>query len=154
MPKFNEFNFNEELFGTGDGGGSTPPPLDESVRGRVAWRFFDGSESYDLPINPLDVTMPFKRKRLSHRATTAGRQVTFEGKPEVVDMSLSGTIMTEEHYYALRSWVNKRKQIQITDDLGRKFWVYLKTFSPTRKSSQEYPWLMEYTLTGTILDRG
>jgi len=150
MAGFGEFEFGEEYFGDG---GLDP---DAPVLTRVAWIFFDGVTTYELPVNPdsASTPAPFSPKKLSFQPTCAGAQVIYEGRAEPKKISFSGVILTEAQYNSFRTWVNKNKQIRITDDLGQKFWVYLKSFSPTRRSDTVYDWLMDYTAEGFVLDRG
>ena len=152
MGKFGQFNFNEDTF---NGTGGTPPvpgPPQESIR--MAWNFFDGVNSYDLPVNPNEATMPVSGRRVTAKPTCAGRQVIYQGKNIVSEFTISGVILYEAEYRAFEEWVEKRKQIRITDDLGMKYWVYLKSFSPTREKSNAYEWYHKYTCSGVLLDRG
>ena len=149
MGTFNEFLFNEDTFGELD-----PDTWPVPGRERVPWTFFDGVDTYKMLVNPSEATMPLKQRRVAHRATTAGVVVAFEGVPEVPTMELSGSITSEAQFRALNLWVAKRKQIKITDDLQQDYWVCLLNFSPRRKKSAGLPWLMDYVLSGALLDRG
>ena len=151
MSKYGEFKYGEGVFGSS---GGSSPIFPSEVDERVAWRFFDGVNAYDLLVNPSAATMPVQKKRLNYKPTTAGRVVTYEGRPEVPTFNLSGTTLTEEQYRNFVSWSKLRKQIRITDDLGQEYWVYIKTYEPSRRNSHEYPWLMDYTISGVVLDRG
>lgn len=151
MAKFGTFEFGEEEFGEG---GVSPGPTPIPEPSRVGWRFFDGLSTYILPVNPHSARMPTRRKRVTHKPTCAGRNVTFEGRPETQDFDFSGVILSEAQYRLFVSWASKRKQIQVTDDLGRQYWVYIENFSPTRKKVATNPWYMDYTISGVALDRG
>lgn len=149
MSRFGGFDFGEDVFG--DGGLPSEPDITES---RVAWQFYDGVTNYELPVNPQTASMPTLNKRLTHKVTCAGRQITYEGRPEVGTFSISGVILEEAQYRAFQTWVGLKKQVRITDDLGEKYWVYIKTFSPKRRRDITYPWLMDFTIDGSTLDRG
>ena len=121
--------------------------------GRIAWTFYDGSIRYELPVNPDSAKMPTKEKKVTIQATAAGTQIIYEGRKDPKKISFSGVILEEAQYNSFKEWVNTNKQIQITDDLGQKFWVYLTTFSPKRRKSIDYAWLMDYSVEGFVLDR-
>lgn len=148
MGRFNEFDFGEEVFGNG---GVVAPDI---TTGRVAWNFYDHTDSYDFYVNPLEASMPTLNKKVTYQATAAGKQVSYEGRPQVGSLSFSGVILEEAQYLIFREWWLKRKQVRITDDLGQKYWVYLKSFNPTRRKNNTYDWLMDYTAEGIVLDRG
>lgn len=153
MGRFGTFEFSEEVFGS-EGGESPSDPFPSITHERIAWKFFDGENVYNLPVNPHSATMPVKKRRLTHQPTCAGRVVTYEGRPEAQIFNFSGVILNEEQYRLFSSWVRKSKQIQITDDLGQSYWVYFKTFEPKRKRNNSYDWYMDYAISGVVLDRG
>lgn len=147
MAIFDEFDFGDELFGSG-----TDP--DEIVRGRVAWIFYDGNSTYQLPVNPNSASMPEITHKITARATASGGQILTKGRREPGKIRFSGVILSEAQYRNFRSWITLRKQIRITDDLGENYWVYLTSFSPTRTRSSDYPWFMDYSVDGFVLSRG
>jgi hypothetical protein len=168
MPLFGSFTFGSATFSltadggasgatgaTGPGGGGTGPGFGGSFE-RVGWLFQDAAtgESYVLPINPLDCDIPAIDKNISYQATVAGGQVVYNGATQEPSMSFSGTILTEDHFRALEAWFQLQRQIKITDDLGREFWVYITDFSPTRERNTPFPWRMQYTANAVILDWG
>lgn len=153
MSKFGTFEFSEDDFGD-DVGGSPSNPYPDIIDERIAWKFFDGVNVYNLQINPNSASMPVKKRRISHQPTCAGRIVTYEGRPETQSFNFSGVILSEEQFRLLSSWVRKSKQVQITDDLGKTYWVYFKTFEPKRKRNNSYDWYMDYAISGVVLDRG
>ena len=149
MARFGQFKFGEDSFGS-DG---IPPRPSERTE-RIAWNFFDGVNSYDLPINPNEAKMPSRRRPVATKATCAGRQVMYQGRLEVPTIEFSGVLLDETQYRIFKEWFNRRKQIRITDDLGIKYWVYLKSFQPTRVKSNDYDWYHNYSASGVVLDRG
>lgn len=121
--------------------------------GRVAWEFYDGVDTYELPINPSESSLPPIEKNITSHPTTAGRNVMFVGKRrKPQSIRFSGTILEEEQFRAFQEWVKKAHQIRITDDTGRQMWVYLVEFNPTRVRSVEYPWRHEYSARAVVLD--
>lgn len=120
---------------------------------RTPWVFDDvhASLTYELEINPQNATMPGIMKTLTATPTARGRPILSQGRNKPQQMQLSGTILTQEQLETVRSWCEKEKQIRITDDLARQFWVYLSNFDPRRVRSVEYPWRHEFTLTCTVV---
>lgn len=146
MPSFGAFDFGEGTFEAG----SVP---DLASFGRVGWWFreLNSDDEYEMPINPLDVQMGGVKKRFTTEYTASGRPLTYEGRPEVGTVSLSGTVLTELHFRTLQSWAAKKKQIQVTDDLGRRFMFLIERFEPKRRYHSHFPWRHEYSLSGIIL---
>jgi hypothetical protein len=120
---------------------------------RVPWIFEDesSSEIYELECNPNEAQMPSIQKTFSTSYSTAGRPIIFQGRDPVKQISFSGQLLTKEQYDALRLWVKKQKQIKITDDLGRVYWVYLKEFNPSRRPALNYPWLHDFSMSGVVV---
>lgn len=123
------------------------------------WQFYDPtvSETITVPINPASGGSPSFKKGITRRATTApgeeGRTIIFEGLDEPQDFKVEGSVLTQEHYELLEDWVRRRHQIQITDDLGRVFWVYLTELTWDRQRTRRtHPYYHKYTMSGTILD--
>lgn len=120
------------------------------------WTFYDpvAVETYELEINPNDGGSPSSNKRLNYSETTApdGAALIYEGRDEVQKIEWSGTILSQAHYEKYEEWFQKRRQIRLTDDLGRQYWIYITTFSPRRVRSALYPWKHEFTCSALILD--
>ncbi|NBR22234.1 MAG: hypothetical protein EBU08_00285 [Micrococcales bacterium] len=123
---------------------------------RIAWKFYDPveDEEYEWEINPKDGGYPNRSKALVYESTAApnGQTLAYEGREAPASMSFSGVILTEQHFDTLTSWYLKRNQIKLTDDLGREFWIYIKSFNPTRVRSAKYPWRHNYTIEAIVLD--
>lgn len=122
----------------------------------LRWIFDDvaGSETYTLPINPNEGGTPGVNKSFGYQNTAApdGKTLMYEGRDEVEKLECKGTILLRDHLLALKTWAKLRRQILITDDLGRQFWVYITNFVPSRKRSAVHPWKHEYTMTLVIFD--
>jgi hypothetical protein len=123
----------------------------------VRWQFFDpvGSVTYQFELNPNDGGSPSYDKRINYENTSApdGKTLIFEGRDEVQKLEWSGVILTQAHYDAYVTWWEKRRQIKVTDDFGRQFWIYLTSFKPTRRirGQRVYPWRHDYSITATIV---
>ena len=127
---------------------------------RIAWILRDYSagatptpEEYRWQVNPAEFSIPYQ-KTISYQSTAApdGNAVIYEGRDPVQRMTYSGTVLTQEQYEDLVYWFSKRHQLELTDDLGRTFWVYIVSFSPSRKRSNTYPWKHTYNGEMAILD--
>ena len=155
MAKFGTFDFGEELFASAPQTGDPyVPPVDAEGRlVRVPWIFqaLDDPDIYEFAINPLNCTMPAKANTYGTLKTASGSNIVFQGRSPAQTMSFSGTILTQEHLEAMREWSLKEKQVNITDDLGRGYWIYVTSFSPTRQRNVEYPWRHEYSCEATVL---
>lgn len=123
---------------------------------RIAWVFHDPVtlDSYSLPVNPNSGASPEFAKNASRKTTTGpgGATLIFEGADEPQSFNFSGTILTQEQYEAFVEWWDKRRIIQITDDLGRDWNVYFQSFRPTRKISTNFPWRHEYSVEAVVVD--
>lgn len=120
----------------------------------VRWTFYDGTDTYTFEINPDTGGSPAYAKTITSQSTLApnGKTLVFEGTDQVPKFEFSGTILTEAHFNAFLEWWDKRRQIQVTDDLGRQFWIYLETFTPTRVRAVQHPWKHSYQVSAVILD--
>lgn len=123
---------------------------------RIPWRFTDPVtlEVYDWEVNANDGGSPSYRKTITYQNTAApdGLTLMFEGRDEPKQTTLSGVILSEEQYNVMIEWYEKRRQVEIRDDLNRTFSIYITAFEPKRKRSYLYPWRHDYTLQYTIID--
>lgn len=123
---------------------------------RTAWVLSDPvtSTTYSLPINPNQGGTPTYRKNIMYTNTSApgGKVLMFEGREEAKTLSVSGSILEQSLLDQLVVWYNKRNPIELTDDLGRIFRVYITSFAPTRIRSGTRPYYHEYQMEMTILD--
>jgi len=120
----------------------------------VRWSLWDPElgTNLEFPINPTESFLPQREKDLSTQMTTQGSLVAFEGNDKPSEFNFSGTFLNETSFIFMNTWFNKRYQLQLTDDLGNEYWIYLKSFSPKRKRSSNYAWAFTYEATGVILD--
>ena len=113
------------------------------------------SETWTMNINPnTGGSLPLQ-KNISTYATTAddSQTVFYEGADAPQTVQISGTLLDEDQYNKMIYWYSKRRQIQLTDDLGRTMWVYFATWNPTRKWSFQHPWRHEWQATFYVIGR-
>lgn len=120
----------------------------------VRWTLYDPvlGTTLEFPINPAESFLPNREKEFSIQQTTQGKLIAFEGNEKPVEFNFSGTFLDEASYNFMTTWFNKRYQLRLTDDLGKQYWIYLKTFSPERKRSSNYRWAFKYSAQATVLD--
>lgn len=122
----------------------------------VKWTFFDPvtSETYTFDINPNTGGSPPYKKKMAYENTTApdGKTLMFEGQDEVQQLEWSGVILSEDQHNKYIEWWQKRRQIQVTDDLGRQYWVYLTSYAPKRERARSYPWKHQIEVSATIVN--
>lgn len=118
------------------------------------WTIYDpvDGDEYEFEINPNAGGSPSYRKTMTFESTTAGRTVMFEGADEIQQLEWSGVILTQNHYEKYVEWWSKRRQVMLTDDLGRQYWIYIREFTPTRVRSFQHPWKHDYNVIAVILD--
>lgn len=121
----------------------------------VRWRFDDPStlESYTFSINPKAGGSPAYQKQFQYRNTSAqgGKVLVFQGRDEPQKLTWDGTILDQASLDAHVTWFNKKNQIQVTDDLGRSFFIIIESFTPKRERAASSPWKHSYTLNATIV---
>jgi hypothetical protein len=122
----------------------------------VRWTLTDPTvpETYTFPMNPNEGGTPGITKKITSSVTAAadGQALVFEGRPDPQKFTFSGSILDESHLESLIYWFQKEHQLQLTDDLGRQYWVYLTSFTPTRQRRASHPWRHTYQAEATILD--
>lgn len=121
----------------------------------VRWKLFDPVESvtFTFQLNPQSGGSPSFKKRINYQNTSApgGLTLIYEGQDEVREIEWEGVILEQAHYEALYLWWDRRRQLLLTDDMGREFWVYLQTFEPKRVRSALHPWKHTYSMKAVIL---
>jgi hypothetical protein len=124
---------------------------------RIPWHFRDLTtdpvEEYLWEVNPKEFGFGFTKK-IGYEATAApdGRTLLYEGRDEPQKVSFSGTVLSQDQYDKMVYWFNKRHQIEIEDDLGRTFSIYITSFQPRRQRARHYPWKHTYECEAYILD--
>lgn len=124
----------------------------------VRWTFTDVSHATPTPyvfeVNPSADGAPAYKKNLQYVNTTApgGKVLIFEGQDQAPTITFTGTILSQTQHDSFVSWFNTRRQIQLTDDLGNTWMIYISEYTPKRERSFQYPWKRSYTVVATILD--
>lgn len=123
---------------------------------RTAWTFTDPvtMDTWDMEINPNQGGTPSYRKNITYRNPTApdGKLLMFEGRDEPQQMRVDGVILTQALLDNLVVWYNKRYAVEVQDDLGRTFNIYITALEPSRERKRSHPYYHTYTLEYTILD--
>lgn len=119
------------------------------------WRFDDpvDSSTYTFELSPSEGGTSGYAKQVSTKPVLAPEagHVIFEGADQAQEIEFKGTILSEAHLDALVEWFGKRHPVQLTDDLGRVFRVYLTELRPTRKRASQYPFKHEYSMKCLVL---
>jgi hypothetical protein len=121
----------------------------------VKWRFDDPFDSSfaEFEVNPNEGGTPALRKNITSTSTLApgGKTIIFEGAREATDIQFSGVILTESQLETVTEWFNKSHQVQLTDDLGRVYMIYIYSFEATRERARSHPFKHRYTVQAKIL---
>lgn len=122
----------------------------------VRWTLYDpiDTTTYTMQVNPKEGGSPGRKKNVGYSNTSApdGKTIMFEGRDDPQTLEWSGTILTEQHLNDLETWFLKRRQVQLTDDLGRQYWIYITEYTPKRERAVHSPWKHSYTMKANILD--
>jgi len=119
----------------------------------VRWQFYDTvtGDSYTFEFNPSEGGSPAYERNLNVQRTTAGALIVLEGTQNPQTLNFSGTILTQEHYEALTTWMENRHVLQLTDDLNRSWYVVLQSFQPQRVRSATRPWKHTYNMVAQVV---
>lgn len=122
----------------------------------VKWIFDDPvtAEQYIFSVNPNAGGDPQYKKNVVQQSTVApgGLTLLSEGADTPLTLSWSGTIIDQAQHQVFITWFNKRYQIQLTDDLGRVFQVYITTYSPQRQRAANLAYKNTYTMEAMVVD--
>lgn len=122
----------------------------------VRWNFLDTTTSttYEFAINPSNGGNPVYKKNIAQQNTVApgGKTLLFEGADSPQELSWDGTVLTQAQHEMFITWFQKRHQVQLTDDLGRSFMIYITEYTPTRQRSIHYPYKFSYNMKAIVVD--
>lgn len=117
----------------------------------VKWTFFDptNSDTAEFEINPNAGGSPSQAKNITVESTVApgGNILFFEGSSQPQDFTFSGTLLTDTQLFMFQLWFQKKHPIELTDDLGRTYTIYIKDFSVQRVRAARHPYKHTYTVT-------
>lgn len=123
----------------------------------VRWQFYDptgGGSTYTFDLNPKEGGSPATRRNVTSTPVTApdGKTLVFVSSDLPKQLEWSGPILEQDHFEALEEWADKNRQIRLTDDLGREFWIVITEFVPTRKPTLHHPWRHDYRAVAITVD--
>ena len=139
------------------GGGPTAvtAAADMRVQSTTGWSLDDPVtyEYYDFEINPSSGGTPTLSKSIVYQNTAASNNKTLVMKraAEPPSVSVQGAITTQSQLDSLASWTRKRYPINLRDDLGRQYLIYVESFDVRRETSSDTPYSHTYTLTYFIV---
>ncbi len=121
----------------------------------VRWQFYDpATGTHMFAMNPDSGGTPKYAKTITEVPTTAGdgRSLLFEGSDVAAAMEFSGIVHDLAEADVFVQWFGKHRQVRVTDDLGRQFWIFLTGLEITRKRSRNFPAKATFKVTAVILD--
>jgi len=121
---------------------------------RTPWVWYDpvSGLSQGLEINPSTFKVSLSKKTVSTSKTCAGQVVTFEGRRNPTQYSMSGTTLEEIQLNTLTFLANTRSQIRMTTDLGEDMWFYITDLKLTRQLKRQAPWYHSFQIEAVALD--
>lgn len=121
----------------------------------VKWIFDDPvtTDQYIFSVNPNAGGDPQYKKNITQQSTVApgGLTLLSEGADTPLTLSWSGTIIDIAQHQTYITWWQKRYQIQLTDDLGRVFMIYIQNYSPTRARAANLTYKNTYTVDAIVV---
>lgn len=122
----------------------------------VRWVFTDPVtlDEYEFELNPSEVTEPQYEKSLTYEKTAGaeGKTLAYEGRREVQRLAWKGAILDEAEHLVFKEWFEKGYQIDVTDDLGQEFRIYITKYLPERKRAVMHPYKRAYSMEALIVD--
>lgn len=119
------------------------------------WYFIepDTLESVAFEVNPSATNEPELAKNILYSNTLGplAQSIIYQGNTDNQTFSWSGKILTEDQYYFFEEWWDRREPLQVQDDLGRVYTVYITEYSPKRERAVSHPWLHSYDMTALVL---
>lgn len=136
--------------------GSTDPATAPSLDPVIHWVLEDpmpgGIGTYTFPINPSEMSSPFPEKQLRPERTVhpSGQDVVWEGRPDPVEWSVKGTVVTEAFYDALASYHALQRRLYVVDHHQRA-WVVAFDSLTFEKKGRPDDWMHTYSAKFLIL---
>lgn len=132
---------------------------------RTAWSFVDPetTDQYFWPVNPNTDGGSNSRVRNTGFSVEAGMRRTSLNEDTIDNIVMfvnieqktfnySGFVYTQDQLDDMVAWCEKEYPIEMYDDLGRGFLVYITTFSLSRVRSRQNPYKHSYNFNGIILE--
>lgn len=106
---------------------------------------------YEFDINPSAEDYQPYSKQISYQNTLPGKSIIYEVTRDATTISWSGTIILQGHLAALQTWFDLGSAVELTDDLGRVFSIFITDFEPKRVRNATQPWLHTYDMKALVL---
>lgn len=122
----------------------------------VRWTFSDPVtlEVYEFELNPSEATEPQYEKAMTYEKTAGqnGQVLAYEGRREPQRLTWKGAILDNDEHEVFKEWFEKNYQIDVTDDLGQEFRVYITKYAPERKRAVMHPYKRMYSIEALVID--
>lgn len=132
---------------------------------RTAWHFYDPhtTEEYFWPVNPNTDSGSHAQNKSTNYIVSAGFYENSSNEHNIAELinvqsvdqsvfSYDGNVYTLDQLNALDYWSSKDHELELTDDLGRTFLIYVTKFSYSRVRSRQFPYKHSYNISGIILE--
>lgn len=123
------------------------------------WVFYDPAlnETWQVPRNPDAMTSPYPERKFVYNSTTAGANggvsVVYEAHADPAQWQFSGKLKTQDHFNQLMKWRRKNNRVQVTDHLGRTFFITINKMDMVPVRVNPYAgefWTHAYTATCSV----
>ncbi len=135
--------------------GPPPVPPIPVPPGLPRWKFYDPKvgETYVFEINPDTGGSPTYGKRVVKQSTLGPGRSTLivEGAPPATNIDFSGVTLSKTQLDAFVNWFNRRRAVQLTDDLGRQWMVYIKSVEAERKRNVTEQYEHHYKISTVVV---
>lgn len=132
------------------------PAIHVSISGIISasprWQFRDVTtgETQEFDINPNEETYNAFSKKIVYQNTLPNKSVIFETQQDASTLSWAGTILSQAELASFQRWFDNRSVIELTDDLGRIFMLYITEFTPKRERRASHPWFHTYNMQAYV----
>lgn len=114
------------------------------------WTFYDPSadETYTFETNPVGGGTPSVQNANAYEAAGPGsKALVFDRVAQPSEISISGTLHSQQQMEAFEDWCSRSGQILIVNDHGREQWVWFRSFEAERAGRHHAPWRHSYTIS-------
>lgn len=117
------------------------------------WSFYDPDtgQLYEFDINPSEQDYQPFAKRILYTNTLPRKSIIYEVQKDATTVGWSGTVLLQGQLAAFQSWFDNRAVVQLTDDLGRTFDIYITEFTPKRVRTRDFPWFHTYDMKALLV---
>lgn len=118
----------------------------------VRWTLalLDNSESYVMELNPNAAGNALANRAVEWTSSRLGYTGTRSGRTPQ-PWEFSGVLRSQAQFEAMVLWLNKRKKVRVTTDLGQQYVVRLVSFVPDQSRSRvQAPHRHTYTVNCLI----